>query len=528
MFIDNTDVEGQMAFGPNMPYSMNADEWIPNMPTGIDAINPNMPTGIDAIDPNMPLGMNTNEWIPDRSLGMSADGWTPNRPLGTDANEWTDFDSFLDPGSFQDINWEQAQETQPAQAHAGFNDFNMLNTQNGQVADNDFNEESFEGFGPISPVGTGPRVETFEGFAEPCADPMASHDLSQYHSSSDSGSSEIPYRELKPIVRDTMDTDSKKPWVRNNVTKGKTIRGAKIEAYDAEQVYRRIPRAPLTWGDRGKYEYHESGELLAPAYYSVKDIHTFLYQNPAHKQPGHESGLRLWIQRVPPDSARRFAQPQSSRCRFKHCFAPNRSIIRGHVRVAFDELSYANADQDPQINAGYVHLYCMERFLNFPAICWKFNVLVDTRVLPHEPDGRNRMMLPTAAEIQVAKDFISHCKTGQPPPGYPHFEMPNRPYKGTLNRMLMKARLSGEEDVCRKKRIERGTHGKSIVDHLGNLEAHKTDRDASRKRKRAPTEMRPKKKPRYVDDFIDEDDMEEDTEEEAIVVQQPRQRGGPL
>ena len=427
---------------------------------------------------------------------------------------------------------------EPSHLETAFNESNNHDPLNGHVAVNY------------------PEGEIFEGFPESPNNLVAPPGLLSHHSPSSEEALDV---ELKPIVRDATDCDRIKPWVRLNITKGKNYRAAKIEAYRPERAYTSIPYAPTAWGHKYKYKYHSTGELEAPAFYSPKGIHTFLFQNPAHSQYNGQSGLRLWIQRNPPDSARRYGQAQASRCRFRECPAPNRSIVRGEVRVAFDELSFAHRDHDPQHNAGYVHLYCIEKFLDFPAICHLLDVRVDTRVLPKEPDGRNRMMLSYDEERELAAAFLTICKIGRLPPGYPHYLTPNRPYEGTLTHRLIKARLKGELKMHKQLRAYRGTHGKSIVDHLGNLEArlgdkvdnikrkgssaktastkkqkkmddyeseedaeekaHLGDKAENRKRKRPSAKSMPKKKPRKTDDCDSENDAEGEIDEEAIVVE---------
>ena len=41
------------------------------------------------------------------------------------------------------------------------------------------------------------------------------------------------------------------------------------------------------------------------------------------------------------------------------------------------------------MNAGYVHLFCLERFMEFPDICSKLGVRAEDRVLSLESHGKN-------------------------------------------------------------------------------------------------------------------------------------------
>jgi hypothetical protein len=123
--------------------------------------------------------------------------------------------------------------------------------------------------------------------------------------------------------------------------------------------------------------------------------------------------LKLWIQKSPTDSARRYQSPNHAKCRFKDCPAQlyqTGTIIHGHYRVAFDERWHAHGKNvDPFHVAGFAHLYCMERFLDFEAVCKLGIVEVDKRSMPHEPRARFAGTLHGQPEYGIASAFVDAC-----------------------------------------------------------------------------------------------------------------------
>ena len=224
------------------------------------------------------------------------------------------------------------------------------------------------------------------------------------------------------------------------------------------------------------FEYNQFGELAPGKVYTAAELERFIFLHPLHNTPiGYcpkQSGLTLWIQRAPVDSERRSSCPAAARCRFKGCPTPYNLIEQGQVRVAFDEQTRKFPYHDPQRNAGYIHLYCLEQAVNFPKICTKLPVLPEGRNLPMEVDGRNRMLLASYQELNLAWLFISFCRdNGKPPPFYPDYRMPNRSYEGTL---LHQFRLLNEEtpEFAQSNVWVEASQWKNPP-HLGNL-AHKT------------------------------------------------------
>ncbi|MCJ1394095.1 hypothetical protein MMC18_006973 [Xylographa bjoerkii] len=258
-------------------------------------------------------------------------------------------------------------------------------------------------------------------------------------------------------------------------------------------TYDPLPAAPPSWtSTRGKeYVYEISGELQNGTYYSCTEIEDFLYQNP------RRANMTLWIQRLPADSAARYPYSESRRCRFLHCFMTNGTINQGHYRIAFDELTNIHDYHDPMHNAGYVHLYCFEKYLDFPKVCYDLNVQVDERILPLEPRRKNgylyqtnnRMILSTQPEINVASDFLDYCNahSGRGPPDYPHYTTRNAPapdrmgHENTLVHRLWQMKIRHDQGTI-KSAEKRGAKASTGVSHMGNLEIEDFERALTRKR----------------------------------------------
>lgn len=183
-----------------------------------------------------------------------------------------------------------------------------------------------------------------------------------------------------------------KSWVRiNNSTKGQTTRTARINQFAEKGPW--YTCKPLPIGDwettKFKFEYahHFGMDQFKRHTMSARQIHEYVTEYPGNN-------LRIWIQVTPGDSARRYASASHSHCLFEQC--PNRrwankgTIEVGTYRVAFDEKykAYGKGVSDPFDCAGYAHLYCVERFLDFAGICEIADVKVDDRSgLKKEPNA---------------------------------------------------------------------------------------------------------------------------------------------
>lgn len=255
-----------------------------------------------------------------------------------------------------------------------------------------------------------------------------------------------------------------------------------IKTFDASKVYDPLPYHPQDWSI---FKYTRDGELELGTLYAPAQILHYLYRHPLQALSDgtkalKKGRLRLWIQRNPSDSKRRYPDAlQSNRCRFKDCFATHNVINQGHLRLCFDEFGHLNNDNfrtDPFKNAGYVHLNCLERFLDFPQICHDLPVMLDDRDMPLEPNGCNLMSLAPHFQNgskmwEVASNFLFECYT-ETLIGYPRGA---RPHPGTFVWRVMLAKVGTP-------RLMDATNGSLVEVHLGDLELETAGRSLTQGR----------------------------------------------
>ncbi|EON62181.1 hypothetical protein W97_01401 [Coniosporium apollinis CBS 100218] len=272
--------------------------------------------------------------------------------------------------------------------------------------------------------------------------------------------------------------DAKHAWVRTNTTtKGVTTRTGKINQYDPSKVYENVPHTSDWSSSKYFHEYTEAGELVDGTF-SADQLHEYLHQWSTWNG-ADGARLILWIQRCPTDSARRYASEGGSKCRFKHCPATNNTIMHGHYRVAFDEVwAKYKTRADPFIQAGYVHLYCLERFLDFPEICAKLDMRPDDRKMIQEPRGHWAPVLGTHDAV-VAKDFIKRCKKGTLRQNelYAKYPVHDASARGAHKEhaFTLTCRMSEERNGLRPESQQdqfrgRGKSATHITQHKGNLQ----------------------------------------------------------
>lgn len=237
-------------------------------------------------------------------------------------------------------------------------------------------------------------------------------------SSSSTGSSHNASRTQKKTKihgfsaqKPTFDPDH--PWVRTNaITEGKSTRTGKCNDYRPTEFYKVVDHPIGTWdGPKHRFKYDKHGGLYK-AEYTTKTLQEFLYHHPGTD----ERKLVLWIQRTPADSARRYPTAEFARCRFADCpareYGYHGNIQVGHYRVALDEKWNMHKEAtDPYFAAGYVHLYCLERFMDFSDLCNRLDVRLDSRHITHEPNHHFAAALD-GAERAVAERFLEACRFG--------------------------------------------------------------------------------------------------------------------
>ncbi len=264
--------------------------------------------------------------------------------------------------------------------------------------------------------------------------------------------------------------------------------------YTESSAYTPLAEAPKSWS---MFEYTQNGELDPSRLFSADEINRFLFTHPLNQ--GHcnpkDSPLKLRVHKTPASSAKRF--PNGLFCRFTEC--PMRTINQGQLLIVVDELSVQNPDHDLYLNAGYLHLWCMERYLDFPAICANLDVTAKGREARKEEGRKNRFTI-SGEEERVVEDFVACCTNGRrgvwvarcPDQqtnaiGCPHYEPQSLPYDGTLCHQLTITKLhhGGQGRInLRKGREEKaGYQGANITRHLGDLNKEVEMREYSRTHK---------------------------------------------
>ncbi|MCJ1314664.1 hypothetical protein MMC25_008346 [Agyrium rufum] len=261
-----------------------------------------------------------------------------------------------------------------------------------------------------------------------------------------------------------------------DLSSGTPFEGCRQTIASFKAGYLALSTAPASWGC---FEYTAYGELVPGRFFTVAQMSQYILN-----RPDTAGELTLYIQRAPVRMAKRRPHPKSWKCRFLNCPASNNPIEMGHTQVAFSELRpglHVETPQDqyddPIIVAGNVHLYCLERFLDIPAICRSntLRVKVDDRIWPREPDKKYRVQLSTKPEKALAENFLAGCASGKMPRVYPQLnDIGVRLYEGTLAHRIMLTKSKTCRDMRWRRRVAelRGIdHGvPSIMEkHLGDL-----------------------------------------------------------
>ena len=277
-------------------------------------------------------------------------------------------------------------------------------------------------------------------------------------------------REINQSIKHENDKISKRLAIAKNK------RSANIADLDPAQHYLPLPQTPQSWGGIRRhtgqpiFQYNKSGELDAGKF-STKEINEYLSTHPLHSDAtvnlnppaAKTSGLILWLQICPADSNKRYGDINASKCRFENCAVPKNTIQKGEYRVAFDEQWCREGNNDPFHNAGYVHLFCLEKCFDFPGICRLMNVKADTRELPNEPDKKNKMAITRDSHSmeKVCNDYFKTCVSWETPRSSDY-------YRHTLCYALTIEHLDRQSSTRKSKRRERG--GNNVDVHLNNLD----------------------------------------------------------
>lgn len=164
-----------------------------------------------------------------------------------------------------------------------------------------------------------------------------------------------------------------------------------------------------------EYEYDQSGRLVTDGGFKATKIEIYLCNHDLFKGSSNikDCGLTLWIQRAPRTADYR-GDAAESLCLFESCsVSKDRYISAGDVRVAFDESPARSPEYDPQTNAGYIHLKCLESHQphNHRQMFAALNFKVEGREpQPNDSLHRNPTTFGTIQEIVYIEDYLEQCR----------------------------------------------------------------------------------------------------------------------
>lgn len=162
-----------------------------------------------------------------------------------------------------------------------------------------------------------------------------------------------------------------------------------------------------------EYIYDEGGRLVAEGGYESNMIRYYLDNHTLYiGRDVKDCGLTLWIQRAPRTADYR-GGAAGRLCLYKECYvSKDRSIKPGDVRVAFDDSYARTPEHDPQANAGYVHLECLEKHMteDLREMYAALNFKVEERgPHPNDPLHRNPTIFSTMQEILYVEKYLEQC-----------------------------------------------------------------------------------------------------------------------
>ncbi|KAK6209734.1 hypothetical protein QIS74_11318 [Colletotrichum tabaci] len=168
-------------------------------------------------------------------------------------------------------------------------------------------------------------------------------------------------------------------------------RPTKAKDVDASDWYDALAETPAAWGGHDPnspmFQYNKEGELLPSLRFSREQIFSYMKGRKDQGLP-----LTLWIQNVPHGCKTRVADDRLRACRWSGCPAYKGTVLKGFWRICFDERPATSGKQhDPYHNAGYMHLWCLDRCFDLFEISHAFDLKPDTRYF--EKEERNPMAM---------------------------------------------------------------------------------------------------------------------------------------
>ena len=248
----------------------------------------------------------------------------------------------------------------------------------------------------------------------------------------------------------------------------KNSRSANIENFNAGDYYEPIQDVPADWVGPATgriFTYTAEGELDTEAKFSPAELEDFLVNHP-HDHPLAGSRPILWIGNVPADAGKRYPTKNSAACRFQDCPITNNTIRKGNFRVTIDEWGYnpEGMNKDPYHNAGYVHLYCLEKFMDLPGLCrLGLPVFADCREFK---EGRNKMSI--TRDYPSMRGIVEDYLSSAPSLGEDRAPGLDGWYKHSLSLRLTEEHLRRQPSIRQSVRGIRA--GNSIDIHKNNLD----------------------------------------------------------
>lgn len=163
-----------------------------------------------------------------------------------------------------------------------------------------------------------------------------------------------------------------------------------------------------------KYVYDEDGRLVTERGYENDQIKFYLKNHKLYRgRDIKDCGLTLWIQRAPRTADYR-GGAAGGLCLYEGCYvSKDRFIKPGDVRVAFEDSYAGTPEHNPQANAGYIHLECLEkhRTKDLREMYAMLNFKVEEREPhPNDPLLRNPTIFSTMQEILYVKKYLEQCR----------------------------------------------------------------------------------------------------------------------
>ncbi|KAK7751754.1 hypothetical protein SLS62_006239 [Diatrype stigma] len=269
------------------------------------------------------------------------------------------------------------------------------------------------------------------------------------------------------------------------------------EHIDPEQYYGPPVKAPEAWGpidpktNRPIFEYTKYGELYQGRTYDVAQLKMYLYDrrlktlDPSDWAPRKKlsterrvegkvrGGLTLWLGWPAAQADHRYPRsPGTQTCRYKDC--PYSTIKQGLPRVILDErMNDQGLELDPFYNAGYIHLYCLEKNFDLVDMIKNLDFRIDDRSFKKEEynlfslTGRDgKLDLTNTYHYWWKREFrrSQQAKANGRSRDRSNYE------ESSLGAALLKCKLSHESSARAKTRLDRD--GVDVTKYWGDLDLY--------------------------------------------------------